>query len=74
MKPRQTLWTAPAERSGDGAFGRTRVVLHLKACRACPNGVTLRLPPQSKFAAVIREITGLNTQPNRMKPVNLNAN
>jgi len=42
------IWTAPAERSGDGAFGRTGNIIHAKDCRACESGVALRLPPQSK--------------------------
>jgi len=67
MNSRQTFWTAPAERGGDGAFGRTRVHLGLKACRACPSGVALRWPPQSKSDVVIRAITRLNTRPNGME-------
>jgi hypothetical protein len=44
-----TSWTAPAKRSGDGAFERSGVF-------DCPmvgereRGVALRLPPQSKIA------------------------
>ena len=50
MNPRHNLekiarfWTAPAGRSGDGAF----------VCdRSFQSGVALRLPPQSKFAPVM---------------------
>jgi hypothetical protein len=52
-----TFWTAPAERSGDGAF----------ACNwSFQSGVALRLPPQSKFTAIIRRPTGLNNRPGRI--------
>jgi len=36
MSQPQSIWTAPAKRSGDGAF------------RTFQSGVALRLPPQSK--------------------------
>ena len=44
MNPPPIIWTAPAERSDDGAF----------AChRDGQRGVALRLPPPSKFTAVL---------------------
>jgi hypothetical protein len=43
------FWTALSERSGDGAFERTKRILLLKIFRACESGVALRLPPQSKI-------------------------
>ena len=57
MNPRQNSWTAPAERSGDGAF----------ICnRALQSGVALRLPPQSKFTAGMVRRNGLETAPVRI--------
>ena len=41
-------WTAPAERSGDGAFANAAGVRVVKALGPRENGVGLRLPPQSK--------------------------
>jgi hypothetical protein len=41
-------WTAPAERSVDGAFERTRSVEISNPRSADKSGVALRLPPQSK--------------------------
>lgn len=41
-------WTAPAERSGDGAFERTMPLLISRDARADESGVAFRLPPQSK--------------------------
>jgi hypothetical protein len=43
--------TAPAERSGDCAFGHTEVTRKREDRRACESGVALRLPPQSKTRA-----------------------
>jgi hypothetical protein len=37
------LWSAPAKRSGDGAFERTKGPLHSKALRACESGVAASL-------------------------------
>jgi hypothetical protein len=37
------FWTAPAERSGDGAFGRVEVVQVTDSLGACQSGVALRL-------------------------------
>jgi len=59
-KKRRLFWTAPAKRSGDGAFecnGRFQ------------SGVapaSAGLPPQSKFAAVTRRFAGLNNRCGRM--------
>jgi hypothetical protein len=47
-----TLWTAPAERSGDGAFARTTIPGTSNADRAFQSGVALRLPPHSKIRPV----------------------
>jgi hypothetical protein len=41
-------WSAPAERSGDGAFARTRRQRTTNNCRPLESGVALRFPPQSK--------------------------
>jgi hypothetical protein len=41
-------WTAPAERSGDGAFANAAGVRVMKALGVRKSGVALRLPPQSK--------------------------
>jgi hypothetical protein len=41
------FWTAPAERSGDGAFRRAEIVRVTDGFGACESGVALRLPPQS---------------------------
>ncbi len=41
------IWTAPAERSGDGALGITRRVPWFNG--GSESGVALRLPPQSKM-------------------------
>jgi hypothetical protein len=50
---RAPIWNATVERSGNGAFD----------CNGGgQSGVALRLPPQSKFAAVISTITGLDQQ------------
>ncbi len=48
MRPAKLFWTAPAERSGDGAFARTRVIEPYNAS-GVQSGVALRLPPQSKL-------------------------
>ena len=40
-------WTAVAERSGDTAFGRTKISRIQDDPRACESGVALRFPPQS---------------------------
>jgi hypothetical protein len=45
------FWTAPAERSDDGAFERTRSADDSNPRGACESGVALRLPPQSKTLA-----------------------
>jgi hypothetical protein len=42
------LWTAPAERSDDGAFARTTISGNSHPARALQSGVALRLPPHSK--------------------------
>jgi hypothetical protein len=42
------LWTAPVERSDDGAFARTTIPRTSHASRAPQSGVALRLPPRSK--------------------------
>jgi hypothetical protein len=42
------FWTAPAERSGDGAFARMKIELRADAFPPGESGVALRLPPQSK--------------------------
>ena len=42
------FWSAPAERSGDGAFARTRRQRTTNNCRPLESGVALRFPPQSK--------------------------
>jgi hypothetical protein len=56
-RERAPFWTAPAERSGDGAF----------VCnRNFQSGVALRLPPQSKFAAIIRRLTSLDNRRRRI--------
>jgi len=52
MKPAAS-WTAPAERSGDGAFELTEPPGSQNACRADESGVALRLPPQSKTLAAL---------------------
>ena len=59
MIAQQKIWTAPAERSGDGAF--------VGACNF-QSGVALRLPPQSKFTAVIRVSAGLDERRSRINP------
>ena len=59
MNAHQTMWTAPAERSGDGAFDCNRDF---------QSGVALRLPPQSKFAAAIRRLAGLDKGRGRINP------
>ena len=41
-------WSAPAERSGDGAFVRAGRKQTSKGLRAHESGVALRFPPQSK--------------------------
>ena len=46
-------WTAPAKRSGDGAFGRTIIARTDQPFDACESGVALRFPPQSKTPARI---------------------
>ena len=38
-----------AERSGDTAFGRKTIKVHLGDARSCQSGVALRFPPQSKI-------------------------
>src|SRR5215213_9642169 len=43
------IWTAPAERSGDGAFGTGNAGGKLSRARR-KSGVALRLPPHSKAA------------------------
>jgi len=52
-----SFWTAPAKRSGDGAF---------EFRSGFQSGVALRLPPQSKFVPVIPGFIGLNIRPGRM--------
>src|SRR5580704_5360549 len=47
---RSTSWTASAERSGDGAFARTRQERIKEISRPHESGVALRLPLQSKIA------------------------
>ena len=42
-------WTAPAERSGDGAFARTPRSRIYAGLRPHESGVALRFPPQSKM-------------------------
>jgi hypothetical protein len=65
MNAQQIIWTAPAERSGDGAF----------ACNCdLQSGVALRLPPQSKFTAVIRMPAGLVERRSRITSRNLISN
>jgi hypothetical protein len=71
---RAPFWTAPADRNGDGAFGRTSGFLPSNACRACKSGVALRLPPQSKFAVVIRRLTSLEERPVVLTHVNSLSN
>jgi hypothetical protein len=46
------FWTAPAKRSGDGAFD-WRKMSKSPVC-SCQSGVALRLPPQSKTLRVGR--------------------
>jgi hypothetical protein len=48
MKWDKVIWTAPAERSGAGAFGRTITERAGECCRSRESGVALRFPPQSK--------------------------
>ena len=43
------FWTAPAERSGDGAFGRMNGIRIRENHRAHEGGVALHLPPHSKM-------------------------
>jgi hypothetical protein len=50
------FWTAPAERSGDGAFGRKQPLRIREIRRACESGVALRLPPQSKTRSGLRRL------------------
>jgi hypothetical protein len=45
-----TFWSAPAERSGDGALVRTGRERTLETLRPGESGVALRFPPQSKIA------------------------
>jgi hypothetical protein len=49
-------WSAPAERSGDGAFERAGGIRACQPCGACESGVALRLPPQSKNVAGFRAV------------------
>ena len=49
-------WTAPAERSGDGAFERVKDLPNPDSLRAGESGVALRLPPQSKFGPATHDI------------------
>jgi hypothetical protein len=44
----EASWSAPAERSGDGAFARRDVT---EMFAKFQSGVALRLPPQSKTSA-----------------------
>jgi hypothetical protein len=44
------FWSAPAERSGDGAFGRAGIVRATEFVERSKSGVALRLPPHSKMA------------------------
>jgi len=53
MEYGRALWSAPAERSGDGAFGGGRVC-NLPSGPASQSGVALRLPPHSKHHAQAR--------------------
>src|SRR5437879_2946509 len=49
---RGAFWSAPAERSGDGAFGLSARF----SCQPTPqSGVALRLPPQSRIAGQVSE-------------------
>jgi hypothetical protein len=50
------FWTAPAERSGDGAFRRKQPLRTREMRRACESGVALRLPPQSKTRSGLRRL------------------
>jgi len=50
---RSLLWTAPAERSDDGPFERTRELEYSSPCRAGKSGVAFHLRSQSKMAAVV---------------------
>jgi hypothetical protein len=54
--PLGASWTAPAERSGDGAFGRMEMVRISVNRRAGESGVALRLPPQSKTRSELRRL------------------
>ncbi len=51
---RRESWSAPAERSGDGAFERMRTPLHPVTFRPCESGVASDLPPQSKSSRSFR--------------------
>jgi len=48
------FWTAPAERSGDGAFERAKDLQIFHAACVGESSVALRLPPQSKTLADFR--------------------
>ena len=60
-------WTAPAERSDDGAFPSRGAVAACVLFRSAgyQSGVALRLPPQSKKRAMHRE---LESAPGRAIP------
>jgi hypothetical protein len=45
-------WTAPAERSGDGAFAREMIHKRTEILVRAKSGVALRFPPQSKTRVV----------------------
>jgi hypothetical protein len=47
-----TSWTAPAKRSGDGAFARTREPRAFECHHPHESGVALRFPPQSMTLAI----------------------
>jgi len=54
------LWSAPAERSVDGAFNRARSTENRQTDES---GVALRLPPHSKYLHALRALRGeLNNQ------------
>jgi hypothetical protein len=48
VQRRGLFWTAPAERSGDGAFARAEIERTNESLRPHESGVALRFPPQSK--------------------------
>jgi hypothetical protein len=60
--------------SGDGAFARSIRFQIFDTSRADESGVALRLPPQSKFTAVIRMPAGLVERRSRITSRNLISN